>query len=237
MAYNPWPLGRLPENWIRPEIAQLKQSGYVFDDPREINSIFEKKLAEFTGAKHAILVDCASNGIFLLLKYLRIEGVVQIPSHTYVSVPMQVIHAGAKPEFSDIHWSGEYELGSTGIVDSAARFKPDMFIGNGMHQVLSFQIKKRVPIGRGGAILTDDDNAAKWLRLARYDGRDLESPYDDENHVRQLGWHMYMTPEDAARGLILFDSLPGVYEDIANWNSYPDIRPWFKSIEQMKGTS
>jgi len=73
-------------------------------------------------------------------------------------------------------------------------------------EVLSFQIKKTLPIGRGGAILMNDQNAYKWLKKACYDGRDLNIPYDDDR-FSELGWHFYMTPEDAARGLILFQKI------------------------------
>jgi len=230
LVYNPWPLGKLPKNWWREELEALKNSGYDFNDPREINEIFEGKLAAFAGSKHAVLVDCASNGIFLCLKYLGTTGEVIIPNRTYISVPMQIIHAGATPVLSEVEWSGIYKLENTSIYDSAARFAPNMYVGENSLQVLSFQIKKRLPIGRGGAILTDDDSAAEWLRLARYDGRDLNSPYDSVNHVKQLGWHMYMTPEDAARGIILFDQLSSEYSDVANHTSYPDISSWLNQI-------
>jgi hypothetical protein len=33
---------------------------------------------------------------------------------------------------------------------------------------------------------------------------DLNTPYTDIDHVKMLGYHMYMTPEDA-RGIILMD--------------------------------
>jgi hypothetical protein len=32
-----------------------------------------------------------------------------------------------------------------------------------------------------------------------------------------------MTPEDAARGILLMDSTPEVNSDIANWENYPDL--------------
>jgi hypothetical protein len=32
-----------------------------------------------------------------------------------------------------------------------------------------------------------------------------------------------MTPEDAARGIILMDKTPVINEDIASWVNYPDI--------------
>jgi hypothetical protein len=37
------------------------------------------------------------------------------------------------------------------------------------------------------------------------------------------GWHMYMTPEDAARGIILMDKISEVNEDTHNHNSYKDL--------------
>ena len=89
-------------------------------------------------------------------------------------------------------------------------------------EVLSFQIKKRIPIGKGGMILTNDLAATEWLRKARYDGRDLTIPYPD-NKYEILGWHYYMTPEDAARGILLMDSTPEINPDIANWENYPDL--------------
>jgi dTDP-4-amino-4,6-dideoxygalactose transaminase len=90
---------------------------------------------------------------------------------------------------------------------------------------------KKVPIGKGGVILTNDINAYNWLKLSSYDGRDLKLPYTDENHVKQIGWHMYMTPEDAARGIILMDGVPEINEDFQNDTMYPDLRELLKNIK------
>ena len=47
-------------------------------------------------------------------------------------------------------------------------------------------------------------------------------PYRHEV-ITQLGWHMYMTPEQAARGLYLLDVLPDDYPpDLTE--DYPDLR-------------
>ena len=153
-------------------------------------------------------------------------GQVEIPAQTYVSVPMQILHAGALPEFQDSHWKGLYELGTTGIWDSAARFTRSMYVGKGALQCLSFQIKKILPIGRGGAILTDSRDEYQALKLMSYDGRDLKVPYTDKTHLKSLGWHYYMTPEDAARGIILMDQLPVENPDSMTWKHYPDLREW-----------
>jgi dTDP-4-amino-4,6-dideoxygalactose transaminase len=91
----------------------------------------------------------------------------------------------------------------------------------GLHCV-SFQIKKRVPIGRGGMILLDNKEDYEYIKKISYDGRDLDGAYDDDP-FEYLGWHYYMTPEDAARGIILMNQVPEINEDYAGWESYPDV--------------
>ena len=233
--YNSWPLGKLPKELQRPELDTIKEMGYKWSDPRDVIDIFESKIAKFSGSKYAVSVDCCSNGLFLCMKYIqnipneRIK--ITIPNRTYVSVPMQILHAGFDVNYEEIEWSGIYQLKGTNIWDSAGRYTKDMYIGNDALQVLSFQIKKKIPIGRGGIILTDDIDAYNWLKLASYDGRDLTLPYTDENHVKQIGWHMYMTPEDAARGIILMDNVPEANDDFQNHQMYPDLRDLLKNIK------
>jgi dTDP-4-amino-4,6-dideoxygalactose transaminase len=188
--------------------------------------MFENKLAEYSGSKFAVLTDSCSNALFLAMKLREVRGPVEIPAQTYVSLPMQIYHAGAEPVFRDLAWTGLYQLGTTGIWDSAARFTRDMYVGSGALQCLSFQIKKRLPIGRGGAVLTDDPEEYATLKYMSYDGRDLKLPYSSKKHVRSLGWHCYMTPEDAARGILLMDMLPEVNEDTMTHEHYPDLRTW-----------
>lgn len=218
--YNPWPLGHISQDLQRPELVKLKSMGYKFDDPREVIELFETKVANFAGSKHAVAVDCCSHGIFLSLKYLNATGTITIPAQTYISIPMQILHSGCKVKFEDVPWEGMYQLKPYPIFDSAVRWNKGMYQGG--FQVLSFQIKKRIPIGRGGMILTDDKVAYDWLKKASYDFRDLTIPYP-QNIYEFVGWHYYMTPEDAARGLILMDQTPNFNQDIASWVNYPDI--------------
>lgn len=224
--YNPWPLGALPEEMQRPEPALILGRGYTWDDPRDIVGIFERKLASYAGSKYAVATDSCSNALFLALKLRQASGVIEIPAQTYASVPMQIVHAGARPRYIDMDWTGIYQLGTTGIWDSAARFTKNMYVGNDALQCLSFQIKKRLPIGRGGAILTNDPSDYAKLKLMTYDGRNLETPYTSLDHITTLGWHYYMTPEDAARGILLLDMLPEVNMDTMGASHYPDLRNW-----------
>ena len=140
-----------------------------------------------------------------------------------MSVPMQIMHTGCDVAFEDIEWTGIYQLKPLPIFDAATRFTKGMYVGGDALQVVSFQIKKRLPIGKGGVILTDSEEAYRWLKLATYDGRDLTTPYTSDDHVQQLGWHFYMTPEDAARGIMLMDMLPEVNEDTGSHLNYFDL--------------
>ena len=181
---------------------------------------FEQAICEYTGAPYAVAVSSNTNGIFLcleMLKYFDIKNQdtpIRLPSRTYYSVGMSVLHAGFKISFMDFKWSGEYRLGYTNIHDSALRLERGMY-EPGTIKVLSTQYRKPIPIGRGGVILTDNKEYADHLRLIRLNGNEEIS-----------GWNMYMTPEQAARGLSLLERMkePGCiggsedYEDISGWS-------------------
>jgi dTDP-4-amino-4,6-dideoxygalactose transaminase len=200
--HNRWPLGDISKHLQRPELSQLLDKGYEFNDPWDVIDIFEKKVAAFAGSRFGIAVDCCSHGLFLCMKYLKATGDITLPKKTYVSVPMQVIHAGCNVKFEDIKWFDQYQLKPYPIWDAATMWQRGMYQSG--YQVISFQIKKYIPIGRGGMILTDDAQAYRWLKKACHDGRDMEKVYlHDEFEL--VVWHYYMTPEDAARGILLMD--------------------------------
>lgn len=230
MSYNPWPLGNVPEELRRPEPEMIRKLGYRWDDAREIVDMFERRVADMFGAKYGVAVDCCTHAIelslmynFLVIDTIQLFDIIRLPSHTYVSVPMTIGNAmiNISIEYDEIEWVGMYRLGETNIWDAAWMWKSGSYVP-GTLMCLSFQIKKPLPIGRGGMILTDDKDAYDWLRLARYDGRDLNTPYDSEDHVKMFGWHYYMTPEDAARGLLLMEKVPS-QEPTCGWENYPDI--------------
>lgn len=233
MTYNPWPLGHIPKHLQRTELEVLKVSGYSFGDPREVITLFENKVAAFAGSKYAVAVDCCTHAMELSLRYqLHTHQIsktlkVGIPSHTYVSVPMMLKQLGFRVEFREYQWEGSYPLWNTRVVDGAVRWQRGMYAYPKMLLCLSFQIKKSIPIGRGGMVLTNDKDAADWIRLASYDGRDLTTPYDSPDHVKMHGYHYYMTPEDAARGILLMDQI--TFEgDSANWSNYPNVKEMLK---------
>ena len=185
-----------------------------------IVSKFEEEIAEYAGSKYAIAVDSCCNAIFLSCVYKLVKEVA-IPKFTYPGVACSIIHAGGIPTFTKSMWTGTYVLKPYEITDGALRFKKGMYKG-GLH-CLSFHAKKHLPIGRGGMILTDDLDAWWWLRKARFDGR--SGVPLSEDHITMVGYNMYMTPEQAARGLTLFDLIKD--KDLPDIDStkqcYPDL--------------
>lgn len=217
--HSKWPLYNIFQQFRRPELEYLKTQGYEFSDPYDIVDIFENKIASFFGAKYGIAVDCCSHGLFLCLKYLNASGTIRLPRYTYGSVPMQVEHAGCNFALTDEKWEGIYKLDPYPIWDAAALWKPNTFVDDFF--VVSFQIKKMLCIGKGGMILTNNEDAKNWLKLVRYDGR--TNIYDQEQgDFSCSGYHYYMTPEDAARGIIIFDNLPDI-ECVPSWKNYHNL--------------
>ena len=214
-------------------IPTLIEEGYNTEDPWDIVEAFENKVAKYAGSKYAVATDSCTNSLFLCLKYLKAEGKISIPKKTYISVPQTIIHAGCDVEFVDKDWSGTYMLDPYPIVDGATRFSKDMYVPD-TYQCLSFHIRKILPIAKGGMILTNDEEAVKWFKLAEYEGRDRRVPHDQMPSPTMLGWNMYMPPEQAARGLELFSQTKENNEDCGGSWKYKDLTEFqiFKDYEQ-----
>lgn len=192
-------------------------------NPYKIVQMFEEEIALYTNSPHAISVDSCTNALFLCCKYYEVKEVT-IPSKTYLSVPMSIIHAGGTVVFDKSpttnHWIGIYQLKPYPIYDAAKRLTSAMYIPNSF-MCLSFHIKKHLGIGKGGMILTDNTEAANWFRKARYEGR--SEKYYKEDNISSLGWNMYMTPQEAAQGLCLLQNFPEHNRDLGEENGYRDL--------------
>ena len=193
------------------------------NNPFKIVRMFEETIAEYTGSKYAVSVDSCTNALFLCCKYLNAKKIT-IPSKTYLSVPMSIIHSGAELTFDKSpktnHWNGIYQLKPYPIYDSAKRLTSNMYI-DGSFMCLSFHIKKQLPIGKGGMILTDNLDAVDWFKKARYEGR--SEVYYKEDNIQSLGWNMYMTPQQASTGLALMQNYPRHNSDLEEKNGYRDL--------------
>jgi len=195
----------------------------------KVTEDFEHKLAEYTGAPYVICVDNQSNALFLCLTYYMQKNnikdiTVDVPERTYPSVPCEVIHAGGKVNFTPVNGNtikGAYQLSPTNVWDSALRFTADMYIPNSFMCISFTGPYKHLKLSKGGAILLDDYDAYKWLKKARFSGRDECSYHEDDfDNNPVIGWNFYMMPEISTRGLLMIqqfynaDGTPKHNEDL-----------------------
>jgi dTDP-4-amino-4,6-dideoxygalactose transaminase len=204
-------------------------------NPYKIVQMFEETMADYCGSNYAVSMNSCTNALFLACKWVGVEGKdVIIPKRTYLSPPQSIQQAGGNLIFEDLDWKGIYQLKPFPIYDAAKRLTSGMYIPNSF-MCLSFHIKKHLKIGKGGMILCDDPEAAKWFKARRYEGRTDGMKYH-EDMIDEEGWNMYMTPEQAARGLTLMQNYPDYMEDIPEFPPYRDLTEFelFKNIPVIK---
>ena len=203
-------------------------------NPFQVVKDFEAALCDYTGAPYCVTTTSCTMALLLAVAW-RLRGtnalysrsisdrvweqkegppIVEIPKHTYVGVPMSIIHAGGRPTFRDEDWRGMYELKPLNIWDSARWLAgriwehPNVSPRREQQMIcLSFHWAKTLGVQQGGAILHADKAADKWLRMARFDGRqEGVQPKDQKDWI--IGHHAYMSPETAAAGLVRLALLP-----------------------------
>lgn len=192
----------------------------------EITREFENILCEYTGAPYAVAVDNCCNALFLCLRYIVNEGdwkgdKIKIPKHTYIGVPYAIQAAGFVPkgDESPAILTGKYQLAPYPIWDNALLLTANMYM-SGQFQCLSFTGPyKTLRIGKGGMILTDNEEAATWLRRASFSGRNYVS-YHNDTFTMPEGYNFYLHPMLAALGVQM---MRGLATDNAPLSiSYPD---------------
>ncbi len=190
--------------------------------PYQVTADFEAAIAEYCGAPFAVCVNSCSAALLLACELFLTTPYesVEIPKHTYVSVPMSIRKAGHDVSFREENWRGVYQLSPLPIWDCARRFTSGMYIP-GQYQCVSFAAAKILGIEQGGAILHDNPQAEKWFRKMRFDGRtDGVDPRDEKFDV--IGHHCIMLPSIAAQGLLRIHHLPKVNPDMPDY-PYPDL--------------
>lgn len=182
---------------------------------------FERAIAEFFGAPYAVATDCCTHAIELCLRLLSPANLV-IPTHTYLSIPMTAMKLEIPFEWSDNAWEKWYKLGNSDVIDAATFWERNGYIPFS-YMCLSFQFKKHLNLGRGGAILLSDKESALALKKMSYDGRLPNIPWMEQD-VDSLGYHYYMTPETAQLGLDKIDAAIDTTPRIWSNADYPDLR-------------
>jgi len=119
---------------------------------------------------------------------------------------------------------GAYQLFPYQIFDSALRFTSGMY-EPGTFQCLSFTGPyKHLRLGKAGAILCDNAEAAAWLRRASFSGRNYVS-YHDDTFDLQEGYNMYLPHTIAALGVQLMQGMERNKPDLClpypDWSTHP----------------
>lgn len=180
---------------------------------------FEEEIAKFFGSKYAVATDSCTHGIELCLRYTNAEGII-CPKRTYLSIPFLSHKLGINLIWKEQHWINYYYV-TPNIIDAAVLWKKNSYITN-TYMCVSFQYQKHLSLGRGGVILTDNDNAAIQLKKMSYDGRIPNVPWRDQN-IDMVGYHYYMTPETAQLGLDKLDNAINTIPRQWTTNDWPDL--------------
>ena len=196
-------------------------------NPYQVTRDFEKALCEYTGSKYAVAVNSGTAAILLSVQWhlspnghFPYDCVIGIPKRTYVSVACAIINARGRLVFRDEDWIGEYQLKPLPVWDSARRFTSGMY-RPGQFQCVSFAAAKILGAEQGGAILHDNDEADKWFRRMRFDGRtEGVDPLKDTFDL--VGHHCIMIPSIAATLLVRLHHLPKHNADLPHYE-YPDL--------------
>ena len=183
---------------------------------------FESKLAEFTGAPYVVSTDCCTHAIELCFRLLEIKT-CRFSAHTYISVPMTMKLLGVDYELSITPWKDEYQFLGTPVWDSARCLKPDMYRER-QYQCLSFGHSKPLDNVRGGAILLDNEEHYKQLKMMSHDGRDLSYDRWADQKVFKQGFHYMMRYEECESATLLLENYISSGDFEHKYKPYPDVR-------------
>ena len=182
---------------------------------------FEQKISKFYNAPYAVATDCCTHAIELCLKHKN-YNLITIPTHTYISVPFTFEKLNLKWKFEYKEWKDFYYLENTNIIDAAVYWKEGGYIEN-TYMCLSFQFKKHLSLGRGGAILLQNKKDYDILKKMSYDGRDLSKPWVEQD-ITTVGYHYYMTPETAQLGIKKLEDVKKIPSKKWSYANYPNLR-------------
>ena len=181
---------------------------------------FEKDIAKFYNSPYAVATDCCTHAIELCLRYEGYDNII-IPTHTYVSIPFTFEKLGLKWKFKYQEWENFYYIGNTNIIDAAVYWKENGYIKN-TYMCLSFQFKKHLSLGRGGAILLQNKEDYDILKKMSYDGRSPNQPWMEQD-IDTIGYHYYMTPETALLGLDKLEKVKNQIPKEWSYSDYPNL--------------
>ena len=186
----------------------------------EIITEFEKKIAEFYNSPYAVATDCCTHALELCLRYKGYDNIT-VPTHTYISIPFTCEKLNLKWKFEYQEWKDFYYLKNTNVIDAAVYWNQNGYIED-TYMCLSFQYKKQLSLGRGGAILLQNKEDYDILKKMSYDGRSPNQPWMEQD-IDTMGYHYYMIPETALLGLEKLEKVKNQIPKEWSYADYPDL--------------
>jgi dTDP-4-amino-4,6-dideoxygalactose transaminase len=197
---------------------------------------FERRIAEFVGVKHCIVMCNATIALEIAIRAAGLEGEVIVPSFTFIATAHALQWQEITPVFCDLDprthnidpakvealitprtsgiigvhvWGRPCAIdelnaisrghGLTLMFDAAHAFgctyKGRRIGGFGLCEVLSFHATKFLNSFEGGAVVTNDDELARKIRLMKNFG------FEGYDNVSYIGTNGKMTEVCAAMGL------------------------------------
>lgn len=162
---------------------------------------FEKELADYVGGKYVVTVDSCTSALFLSIKYEKC-GRVSIPSMTVPLVANACLEAGTEIIFNgETDWVGSaYQIIGSNVYDSAHQLQRGQYAAltkNNPFAKLCFSFYPTKTIGSadGGAIVTNDEKFADWVRAISTYGRDQKAKYQNswDYDVTMVGYKKHYT--------------------------------------------
>ena len=201
-------------------IKLMHVNDYVIDTSQfrpllndEVVQQFERKIANYVGAKYACSIHSATMAIFMsLLEQER--QTITIPSIIPPVVPNAILTSDHEVAYKDdIDWVGHsyvlHDFGDYKIIDSAQQLDKDQYKEQANEQdLMIFSFYPTKPVGSidGGMIVSDDKTKIDRLKtLSRYG-----TNFEDNSWERKFvlpGWKMYMNSVQAYVALQNFNKL------------------------------
>jgi len=182
-------------------------------------TLLEDRISRFFGSPYAVATDCCTHAIELCLRLTNATIAVS-PNQTYISVPFTFEKLGLEWQFETNLWQDYYYI-TDNIIDAAVHWKENSYVSH-TYMCISFQYKKHLGLGRGGAILLDTKEDYLKLKKMSYDGRLPDMPWADQD-IDTIGYHYYMTPETAELGLKKLSTAVTTQPKKWCWKNYPDL--------------
>jgi dTDP-4-amino-4,6-dideoxygalactose transaminase len=227
----------------------------------------EKKIAEYLGVKHCIVMCNGTIALEIAIRALELKGEVIIPSFTFIATAHSLQWQEVTPVFCDIDphthlidpkalekmitprtsgilgvhtWGKPCDIDA--LSDLARRHNLKLFfdaahafgcsykgkmIGNfGSAEVFSFHATKFFNTLEGGAVVTNNDDLAKKMRLMKNFG------FHGYDNVIYIGTNGKMNEASAAMGLANLESLDEFVAD--NRRNYDCYKSGLKNIPGIK---